>query len=132
MPGGGCRKVTAPPVTPTVHLRLHGLGPGLADVAKHALGGIEVGVGQQDAELVTAETSDEVGRTQTAREGLGEYREQLIAFPVPERVVDLLEVVEVEVAEGDGEPRAPHGADRERRSILERTPVGDSGQGVGS
>ena len=59
-------------------------------------GALRVGVGQQHDELLAAVAADEVARA----DGLGEDRadggEDVVAASVPEAVVDLLEVIEVE------------------------------------
>ena len=52
-------------------------------------------VGQQHAELVAAEAGDGVGGAQRGLEPLGDLLEEHVAVVVAERVVDLLEVVEV-------------------------------------
>ncbi len=55
-----------------------------------------VDVRQDDRELVAAEARDGVGAPQTAAEDVGDGRDELVAGAVAERVVDVLEVVEVE------------------------------------
>ena len=52
-------------------------------------------LGQQDRELVAAEPGHGVRRAQRARQPLADQLEQAVAVVVAERVVDLLEVVEV-------------------------------------
>jgi hypothetical protein len=53
-------------------------------------------VGQQDRELVAAQPRDGVARAQHAGDPRADELEQLVAAVVAERVVDLLELVEVE------------------------------------
>ena len=64
-------------------------------------GGDRVGLlrrrlGQQDRELVAAEAGEHVGLAQAAAQRVGDAHDQLVAGRVAERVVDRLEVVEVE------------------------------------
>ena len=56
---------------------------------------------QHDGELVTSEAHEQVGVAQRAREPLSELPEQLVARRVAERVVYLLEVVEVDEQKGE-------------------------------
>nr|WP_228430773.1 hypothetical protein [Baekduia soli] len=85
-----------------------------------------VGAPEDDGELVTAQPRDEVLGPDAAAQALGDLAEQQVAVHVPERVVDLLEVVEVEQHHGragvvlaDGgaqrvlQPRAQHAAVRQ-------------------
>ena len=51
---------------------------------------------RQDHELVPAEASDRVARPQDADQPTGDHLEQLVAGAVPERVVGVLEVVQVD------------------------------------
>ena len=55
---------------------------------------------QQQAELVAAEARDRVGRPDGLAESRRDARQQLVAGVVPERVVDLLEVIEVDEQDG--------------------------------
>jgi hypothetical protein len=89
------------------------------------------GVGDEDGELVTAQACHGAGAGHGGGEPLGDLHQELVALVVAERVVDRLELVEVEdhdrrssrasgrdVVEGGGEP------------ALEIGPVGQSGQRV--
>src|SRR5204863_244168 len=55
-----------------------------------------LGVGADDRELVTAESRDGVGRPQHALQPRSDFLQQRVATVVPERVVDVLEPIEVE------------------------------------
>ena len=79
---------------------------------------------QQDGELVAAEARDLVVRAHERADEAGQLDEDLVAGGVPERVVDDLEVVEVEEEEGRRRPaaRARHGA---HERILEGAAVGE-------
>ncbi|CAN5918119.1 hypothetical protein BH23ACT10_BH23ACT10_01790 [soil metagenome] len=72
---------------------------------QHALGdvgrGVIVGPGHQDRELVTAQPRDGVALADSLLQPLGDAGQQLVADAVAERVVDLLEPVEVNEQHGD-------------------------------
>ena len=53
-------------------------------------------VRHQDAELVAAEAGNDVGLAHPARDHRGHAADQLVALGVAERVVDVLEAVDVE------------------------------------
>ena len=53
-------------------------------------------VGQQNRELVAADPRDRVLRTQPTLDSTGDLLEERVADQVPERVVDVLEAVDVE------------------------------------
>ena len=59
-----------------------------------------VGLGEQHRELVAAEAGEHVGLAQAAAQQLGDAAQELVAGAVAERVVDVLEVVEVEHQDG--------------------------------
>src|SRR4051794_15594769 len=59
-------------------------------------GALAVGVWQEDGELVAAEARDHVARAQPLRDDLADVLEHLIAGVMSKRVIDGLEVVEVE------------------------------------
>ena len=61
--------------------------------------------GEQDQELVAAVAADRVGFAHRRRQALRGQLEHLVADRVAERVVDLLEVVEVQEQQRDGVPR---------------------------
>ena len=78
----------------------------LAHGGEHALGDLDrlralADALEQDPELVAAEAGRGVAGAQAAAQALGDLDEQLVAGGVAERVVDRLEVVEVEHADGD-------------------------------
>ena len=57
---------------------------------------------EQDGELVAAEARDGVARAHARAQALGDRDQQLVADRVAERVVDGLEVVDVDEQDGDG------------------------------
>ena len=64
-------------------------------------------VGQQDRELVAAQPRDDVVVPQRAAQPFGDLLEQLVAAVVAERVVDVLEPVDVQEHEPDAGARSP-------------------------
>ena len=68
---------------------------------RHRLGTLQVGrIGRQDRELIAAETSHEVAVAHRRRDPLGDRDQKRVAGRVAERVVDDLEVVEVDEQDG--------------------------------
>ena len=92
--------------------------------------GVALEVGQQEHELVAAVAGEQVGRAGAAGEPRGDLAQQLVAGGVPERVVDELEVVEVDVEHGGGAAVAARAGERQRRVLLELGAVGEAGQRV--
>ena len=76
------------------------------------LAGLEVGVREHDGELLAAEARGQVDRPRLVDEDPAHEAQDVVADDVAERVVDVLEVVEV--ADDDGERAA--GAPRARRA----------------
>jgi hypothetical protein len=83
--------------------------------------------GQQHGELVAAEPRDDVVGAQAARQALGHRADQPVAGAVAERVVDDLEVVEVDEEHGDA-PGAP--AEIAGQALEEQLAVGQAGERV--
>ncbi len=81
---------------------------------------------QQHRELVAAQPGDDVGGAQATPDARRGAAQDLVAHTVPHRVVDGLEVVEVEEEEGE----IGAGADVPLQLTLEGAPVGDPGQSV--
>jgi hypothetical protein len=67
-----------------------------ADALGHLDDRFAVGVGQQHDELLAAVATDEVALAHRRLQGDTDGRQHLVADPVAERVVDVLEVVEVQ------------------------------------
>ena len=107
-----------------------------ADRVAAALGdvgrGLLVGAGEQQHELVAAVAGDLVVRAQLALQRLGDPPQQLVAGGVPARVVDALEVVEVEDHRAERRLVAPRAGDLLADPDLHRAVVEDAGQRVGA
>ena len=86
--------------------------------------------GSSDAELVAAEPGDGVALAERLLQPVGDLLQQAVAGVVAERVVDLLEVVEVDQHHGGGGVRAVAGGDRLLDAVAEQRAVGQPGQRV--
>ena len=85
---------------------------------------------QQHAELVAAEAGDRVVLAERLLEAVRDLLQQAVARVVAERVVDLLEVVEVDQHHGRGDVRAAPGGDRLLDAVAEERAVGQAGERV--
>ena len=112
------------------------IGEQVADPVDHRLGELgrvlHVEVGQQDQELVAADAGDDVRVARAGAKQVGDLDEHPVAVRVTERVVDLLEAVEVEAEDGDGEPAAARAREREVELLAEHAPVRQLRQLVGA
>ena len=102
----------------------HGLpAHGLEHVARDLHGLLAAALGQQHRELVAAEPREHVGVAQPRAQRPRDAHDQLVAGAVAERVVDRLEVVEVEHQRGAARPVALDQRDVALELALERAPV---------
>ena len=99
-------------------------------VAGDALGRLAPAVGQQDGELVAAEARDHVALAQAAAQRVGHLADQRVAGAVPERVVDVLEVVDVEQHGGAAGAVALDVVHVALELALEGPPVEQAGQRI--
>ena len=95
---------------------------------QHAVGLVEIG--QQQAELVAAEAGERVRVADRAADALGDLDQQLVAGGVAERIVDLLEAVEVHQQDRQLGVVAPRVADRLADALAEQDPVGQPGERI--
>ena len=79
------------------------------DAQQHFLGGAFFGVGEHHEELFTAPARDDIGFAQAGGDGAGHLRQHLVASPVPQPVVDALEVIDVDHRQAESAART-HGA----------------------
>ena len=91
---------------------------------------VVVQVGEQEQEAVAARPGQQVGRPHRGLEPRGEPADQLVAGAVAERVVDQLEVVDVELQQRDAGPRAARAGQRELEVLLQQRPVRQPGERV--
>src|SRR4051795_9853813 len=84
----------------------------------------------EDAELVAAEAGDGVARVEQLGEPAGHLAQDLVAVVVAERVVDVLEAVEVDEHHDDGAVAAVRGRDRAARAVGEQHAVRQPGERV--
>ncbi len=87
-----------------------------------------IGLGQQDAELVPAQSGDQVGLPDGAEEPGVELLEDLVAAVVAEGVVDLLEAIQVEYQEREAGVRPPGRRDGVSDMPDQQGAVGEAGQ----
>ena len=107
---------------------------GLADHLDDALGerGGVCRLGEadlQDGELVAAHARDRVGLAHQGRAGARHLLQQLVAGGVAQRIVDVLEVVEVEQVAGHDLAR-PHARESQLQPLVQQHAVGQVGQRV--
>ena len=86
--------------------------------------------GRDDGEFVAAEPGDDVVGAQRAREPLGDAADQLVADRMAERVVDILEVIEVDIEDRGRRASASHFGDRHLEPFAEEDAVGQPAQRV--
>ena len=121
--GGGDREPAAG--------ELERLGERVEQVAGHLRGGLGRGAGlEQHGELVAAEAGGGVARGEPLGEPAGADAQQLVARGMAERVVDLLEVVEVEEEDGEALLRGRAGVERVLEPVDEQRAVREVGQRV--
>ena len=87
------------------------------------------GAGQQQRELVAAEPRDEAVRRRPPPAGAGRAGQQPVAGVVAERVVELLEAVEVDHRDGQRSPSPS--LELRREALVEQAAVREPGQLVG-
>ncbi len=85
---------------------------------------------QQHGELVAAKARDRVGSPEYRLQARRDFAQKLIPRRVAERVVDLLEAVEVEQHHRDRLPFAFRSPQRQLHAILEEATIGKPGQAV--
>ena len=92
---------------------------------------IERDVAEQHSELVAAESCRGVGRACDPPQAVGDLDEQVVADQVAQRIVDQLELVQVEEDDGVGPVRLPmRGGDRVAQPLEEQPPVREPGHFV--
>ena len=107
----------------------------LAQDVEHAFGdqfrpGVEAGAFHEHHELVAAEPTDGIAVAQHRGQPHRDRLEQLVAGTVPERVVDVLEPVEVDEQRG-GRHVVPSAPGQHRvHAVEDEDAVGETGQGV--
>ena len=87
-------------------------------------------LGHDDGEFVAAEPGQKVIVLQLARDQMRDFPEQFIAGGVAERVVDLLEAVEIEQQQRRGRFRAAPAGQHIVDFAAEQGAVGEAGEGV--
>ena len=110
---------------------LERLAPGFDDPPSELHGGVfALHALGEDHELVTAQTGQRVGGPEVVREPLRHLREHRVSHPVPERVVDDLEPIEVEVEHDQQTRPSAQPAERLMQPVHEDGAVGHPRQRV--
>src|SRR6185295_10662841 len=114
---------------------LAGAQPERAHLPPHAFGdgegAGEVGLGEEDGELLAAVAGDDVGLADGLAEGGGQVAEHLVPHLVAVGLVDVLEVVEVEEEQRQRVVVALGAAELLAEAVLEVAVVVDGGEPVG-
>jgi hypothetical protein len=100
------------------------------DATRHFGGTLRVGLAQQQHELVAAQPRHRVLPAHLALQAARQLDQHRVARAVPERVVDGLEVVEVEEHQRQRRAVAVRAVQRHAAAVLQQRPVRQPGQGV--
>ena len=84
----------------------------------------------QNGELVTAKAGDVIALAHELPEASGRFDEQLVAGGMAQRVIDLLESVEIDKEHGQGMVAAPHARQCLLGSFDEQLAVGQAGEWI--
>ena len=90
--------------------------------------GFALGADLDDGEFVAADAGDGVGLAQQRAQPVADLLDELVAGIVAERVVDLLEAVEIEHEQGDLLARAAVAGQRLAQAVFEQGAVGEAGE----
>ena len=99
-------------------------------LARRQLGAIDVGRRQQHRELVAAEPRHRVGRAQGAAQARRHFLQHQIAGVMAERVVDLLEAIEIDQQDRQALVVAMRAQDRLLQAIEEQRAIRQVGQRI--
>ena len=86
--------------------------------------------GQQHHEFVASLAADGIGEADARLQALGDRLQQLVADRMPERIVDVLEVVEVQIHQGDLLAMTLRERDRLRQAVGQQRTVRQSREKV--
>ena len=87
-------------------------------------------VGQDDAELVTADATRQVGGAHVLTDQIAQRPQHPVSHPRAVRVVDLLELVEVEEQQRQRSPGATAAVDLPLQRVLEVAPIVQAGERI--
>ncbi len=106
------------------------LAHGAQQVLQHPLGVLLVGVRERDRELVAAQTRQDVGGAQPVAQQVRGRDQRLVSDPVTERVVDLLEVVQIEHRDNATAAVAPRIGELARELLIEAAAIEEARQRI--
>jgi hypothetical protein len=101
------------------------------DALRDRLRGRRIGVQADGDELVSSDAADRIIRAHAVREAVGDRAQHLVADRVAVRVVDGLELVDVEEHHRQGQHVVVRRGDRGGEVLLHGLTVGKPGEGVG-
>lgn len=90
----------------------------------------QIGIGQQDRELVAAQPPQPVAGAQLHGDHVGEVAQELVAHRMPKGVVDQLEVIQVDEAQRMAELRRLRRLDQAQQPAFDLAAVDQAGQGI--
>ena len=128
------RGASAMPMLAPITTSLPLIWKGSAKLGDDALGErgglvrVTQGILQHD-ELVAAEAGDDVGAAHGVAQPVGHGAQQLVAARVAQRIVDLLELVEVDEVDGE-RPAAAQARHRGVHLVAEKRAVGQAGERI--
>jgi len=91
-------------------------------------GGFRSGAGQEDDEFVAAEPRRRIDRAHYPTQLAGDQVQECIAATMPERIISLLEVIEIEKKEGHGGLLTPRDGEGVIHAVVEQGAIGQAGQ----
>ena len=100
------------------------------DSLRQRQGTFRIDIGQPQRELVAAHPCHHRIAAQAGFQPLGNHSQQRVAGSVSQRVVDVLEVIEIEVEQRQGAPRALVGFDLAGQTLGQQHTVGQAGQRI--
>lgn len=125
--GDAAAEGSPPPIPPR---RTHRRGEISADALGDGVRTLRGGMGEKRDELVAAVAREDIRVAQVPARDVHHRAQRLVAALVPQRVVERLEVVDVEEDDGERVPVAPRGGELVRRQVEEVAAVARAGQRI--
>ena len=100
------------------------------DLLRRQQRAVDIGRRQHDGELVAAQPRHGIDASQQPADARGDVLQHAIAGVMAQRIVDLLEAVEIQQQQRQRRVGARGGAQRLRETILQQQPIGQIGQRV--
>ena len=114
-------------------IELVGRADRLTDLSRQVLDrSVAADIVLENRELIAAEASHHIGVAHARRQPLRHRAQELVAGRMTERVIDVLEMVDIEIVQGKGRAASTRAGEFERQPLEEGGAVGQAGQRVGS